>query len=202
LIEAAAEVFSTLGYKSASTRNIVERAQTNLNSISYYFGSKRELYNAAADFIGSNISDCFRPACDRAREGILKTTLTHEELLSMFTEFIVEIAHIMVGADTTSLWGQFIYREQINPTDALEIIHTKCAPMFELGFEYISRLKEWPLESSETRMQFFAILSMIKFIRADRGSTLRIMGWKVLGDEEKRIVESMLRHNTHALLSS
>jgi TetR/AcrR family transcriptional regulator, regulator of cefoperazone and chloramphenicol sensitivity len=108
LIEVAAEVFSIMGYKSANTRIIVERAKVNLAAIPYYFGSKRELYKAAAEFIGSDISDRLRPACDRAREGFLNTGLTHKELLSMFTEFIVEIAHVMLGADTTNLWGQFI----------------------------------------------------------------------------------------------
>ncbi len=51
LIEVAAEVFCTRGYEAASTRTIVERAQTNLVSIPYYFGSKLALYLAAAEFI-------------------------------------------------------------------------------------------------------------------------------------------------------
>jgi hypothetical protein len=46
-----------------------------------------------------------------------------------------------------------------------------------------------------------AILSMIKFTRADRASVLRSMGWKSIGEEESRIVENMLRHNMHALFA-
>ena len=49
------EVFSDLGFEAASTRTIVERAQANLVSIPYYFGSKLGLYHAAAEYIGSNI---------------------------------------------------------------------------------------------------------------------------------------------------
>jgi AcrR family transcriptional regulator len=37
LIEVAVEVLSTRGYEAASTRIIVERAQTNLVSIPYYY---------------------------------------------------------------------------------------------------------------------------------------------------------------------
>jgi AcrR family transcriptional regulator len=201
LIEVAVEVFSELGYEAASTRTIVERAQANLVSIPYYFGSKLGLYHATAEYIGSNIVERFRPACEHAREGLLKSGLTHDETLAMFTEFIVEFAHIMLGAETPSSWGQFIYREQFDPTEAFEIIHTKFLPMFEVGFEYVSRLTKRPADAAETRIQFMAILSMVKFTRVDRASVLRTMGWKSFGEEESRIVKNMLRHNMHALFA-
>ena len=201
LIEVAVEVFSDLGFEAASTRTIVERAQANLVSIPYYFGSKLGLYHAAAEYIGSNIAERFRPACDRARQGLLQSGLTHDETLKMFTEFIVEFAHIMLGADTPSSWGQFIYREQFDPTEAFEILHTKFLPLLEVGFEYVSRLTNRPAEAPETRIQFMAILSMVKFTRVDRASVMRTMGWKFYGEEETRIVERMLRHNMHALFA-
>ena len=201
LIEVAVEVFSDLGFEAASTRTIVERAQANLVSIPYYFGSKLGLYHAAAEYIGSNIASRFRPACDRAREGLLQSGLTHDETLKMFTEFIVEFAHIMLGADTPTSWGQFIYREQFDPSEAFEILHTKFLPLLEVGFEYVSRLTKRPAEAPETRIQFMAILSMVKFTRVDRASVMRTMGWKFYGEEETRIVERMLRHNMHALFA-
>jgi TetR/AcrR family transcriptional regulator, regulator of cefoperazone and chloramphenicol sensitivity len=201
LIEVAVEVFSDLGFEAASTRTIVERAQANLVSIPYYFGSKLGLYHAVAEYIGSNIVERFRPACERARQGLLQPGLTHAETLKMFTEFIVEFAQIMLGADTPGSWGQFIYREQFDPTEAFEILHTKFLPMLEVGFEYVSRLTKQPAEAPETRIQFMAILSMVKFTRVDRASVLRTMGWKSFGEEETRIVENMLRHNMGALFA-
>jgi AcrR family transcriptional regulator len=201
LIEVAIEVFSNLGYEAASTRMIVERAEANLVSIPYYFGSKLGLYYAAAEFIGSNIADRFQPACDSACQGLLKIELTHDETLKMFTDFVVEVAQVMLGEGTPTSWGQFIYREQFDPTEAFEIIHTQCSPLFEVGFEYISRLTKRPVKAAETRIQFLATLSMIKFARADRGSMLQTMGWKSLGEKETRIVEDMLRRNMHALFA-
>jgi hypothetical protein len=73
--------------------------------------------------------------------------------------------------------------------------------MLELGFEYVSRLTGRPAEAPETRIQFMAILAMIKFTRVDRASVLRSMGWKSIGKEESRIVEEMLRHDMHALFA-
>ena len=201
LIEVAVEVFSELGFEAASTRIIVERAQANLVSIPYYFGSKLGLYHAVAEYIGSNIAERFRPACERARQGLLKPDLTHDEILKMFTEFMVEFAHIMLGEETPRSWGQFIYREQFDPTEAFEIIHARFLPMLEVGLEYVSRLTNRPVEAPETRIQVMAILSMVKFTRVDRASVFRTMGWKNFGTEETRIVENMLRHNMHALFA-
>jgi AcrR family transcriptional regulator len=201
LIEVAVEVFSDRGFEGASTRTIVERAQANLVSIPYYFGSKLGLYHATAEYIGSKISARFRPACERARLGLLESALTRAETLNKFTGFVVEIAEIMLGADTPPSWGQFIYREQFDPSAAFEILHAKFVPMLELGFEYVSRLTNRPVDALETRIQFMAILSMIKFPRVDRASVLRTMGWKSFGKEETRILENMLRQNMHALFA-
>ena len=201
LIEVAADVFAELGFEGTSTRTIVERAQANLVSIPYYFGSKLGLYRAVAEHIGSNISERFRPACERARQRLLQPGLTHEETLRHFTEFIVEFAVILLGADTPISWGQFICREQFYPSEAFEILHTKFVPLLEVGFEYVSRLTKRPSDAPETRMQFMAILAMVKFSRLDRASVQRNTGWKSFGEEETRIVANMLRQNVHALFA-
>lgn len=201
LIEVAVEVFSELGFEAASTRTIVERAQANLVSIPYYFGSKLGLYHAAAEYIGSNICDRFRPACERARQALQLPGQTHEQILQRFTEYIVEFAQVMLGTDTPSSWGQFIYREQFDPSDAFEILHKNFEPMLNVGFEYVSRLTKRPADAQDTRIQFMAILAMIKFTRVDRASVLRTMGWKTIGEEETKIVSNMLRNYMHALFA-
>ncbi len=201
LIEVAVEVFSELGYEGASTRAIVKQAQANLVSIPYYFGSKLGLYHAAAEYIGSNIAERFAPACERARLALQQKGLTHQETRQSFTELIVEFAGIMLGTDTPRSWGQFIYREQFDPTAAFEILHTKFLPLLEVGFEYVSRLTGQPADAPETRIQFMAILAMVKFTRVDRASVLRNTGWKSFGEEETGIVTEMLRHNMQALFA-
>lgn len=201
LIEVAVEVFSDLGFEAASTRTIVERAQANLVSIPYYFGSKLGLYHAAAEYIGSCITERFRPACDRARQGLLVPGLTHADTLRMFTDFVVEFTHIMLGEDAPSSWGQFIYREQFDPTAAFDILHAHFTPLLDVGFEYVSRLTSRPVEAPETRIQFLAILSMVKFTRVDRASVLRTMEWQTIGEEEARVVENMLRNTLNALFA-
>lgn len=44
LLHAAEELFSARGYDAVGTRDIATRAGTNISSIKYHFGSKRQLY--------------------------------------------------------------------------------------------------------------------------------------------------------------
>ncbi len=201
LIEVAIEAFSKLGYEGASTRAIVGQAQANLVAIPYYFGSKLGLYLAVAEYIGSNIAGRFRPACERARQGLLQKGLTHQEALQKFTGFIEEVAEIVLGGDTPRSWGQFIYREQLDPTEAFEVLHAKFLPLLEVGFEYVSRLTKRPAEAPETRFQFLAILSMVQFSQLGLGSVLRNAGWQSFGEQETRIVTRLLKHNIQAIFA-
>jgi AcrR family transcriptional regulator len=200
LIEVAVEVFADLGYEAASTRTIVEKAQANLVSIPYYFGSKLGLYHAVAEYIGINIMEQFRPVLEKAREHLKEPGQSREQTLKYFVEFIVGFARIMLSAAQPA-WGRFIYREQFDPTEAFEIIHAKFAPTISLGCEFVSRLTGQPVDATETRIQVLAIFSMIKFTRMDRASVLRIMGWKSVGNEEMQIVTEMLRQNVNLLFA-
>lgn len=199
LIEVALEVFADLGYEAASTRTIVERAQANLVSIPYYFGSKLGLYHAVAEYISSHLAEAFRPACERARAQLLLSDQSHAQMLENFKEFIVDMARFMLGTEAPSSWGVFIYREQFDPTEAFEIIHANFAPMIELGCEYVGRLTGRPAKAPETRIQFLSIMAMVKFIRVDRASVLRVMEWRNFGPAETTMVSNMLRRNVQAL---
>jgi len=202
LIEVAVEVFSELGYEAASTRVIVEKAQANLVSIPYYFGSKLGLHHAAAEYIGSNIQERLRATCERARRALEIEGLTHQQTLDHFTNFIVEFAEFLLGGETPNSWAQFIIREQFDPSGAFEILHANFLPLLETGFEFVARLTGRPADAPETRLQFMAVLAMVKFTRVDRASVLRNMGWKTFGKGEIKIVTEMLRRNMQALFAA
>jgi len=51
IVAAAADAFSDLGFRAASTREIASRAGTNQGLITYHFRTKEELWRAAVDRI-------------------------------------------------------------------------------------------------------------------------------------------------------
>jgi len=199
LIKVAAEVFSELGYRDASTRAIVEEAETNIASIPYYFGSKRGLYDAVAEYIGTNLASRFRPACEQAWRDLLQEERNHQETLQNFTHFIFNVTEVVCGPDTPQSWARFIYREQLDHFEAFDILYAKFMPVFELGFGYVSRLTKRPATAAETRIQFLAVMAMVRLTCVDRFTVLRNTGWTSFGEAEIRLVTGVLSRNIEAL---
>src|SRR5689334_18645442 len=75
VIDAAIEAFGMEGFDRTSTRELVDRAGTNLVSIHYHFGSKEALYKAAAEQIGARIGERSQAVLERA-ERLLDTART------------------------------------------------------------------------------------------------------------------------------
>ena len=46
LLEAAGEVFADKGYRAATIREIIRRAQVNIAAVNYHYGDKQNLYAA------------------------------------------------------------------------------------------------------------------------------------------------------------
>lgn len=65
LIAAALAQFGEYGM-NATTRDIAARAGQNIAAITYYFGSKEDLYLACAQWIADFIGEQFRPHAEEA----------------------------------------------------------------------------------------------------------------------------------------
>ena len=57
LLMAAIELFAEFGYDKVSIRKIAEKAQANSAMISYYFGSKQNLYDAVILYQVKSLED-------------------------------------------------------------------------------------------------------------------------------------------------
>jgi TetR/AcrR family transcriptional regulator len=98
IVAAAAEAFSELGFRAASTREIAARAGTNQGLITYHFRSKDQLWRAAVDRIFGMLraslrerraSLAGRDARERGREGIrafVRFAAAHPELFRLMVE--------------------------------------------------------------------------------------------------------------------
>lgn len=82
LIEAAGQIFATVGYEAATVRQITERAEVNIASINYYFGDKQELYRTVLQTVTSSLVLQLRESC---------TASTPKQRLSQFVHTILRI---------------------------------------------------------------------------------------------------------------
>ncbi len=64
IIEAAIDVFAEHGFEGSSTRHIAARADTSQGLVSYHFETKFDLWQAAADYLFTDLADALGSETD------------------------------------------------------------------------------------------------------------------------------------------
>lgn len=106
---------------NATTREIAARAGQNIAAITYYFGSKEDLYLACAQWIADFIGEQFRPHAEEAERLFAQPQPDRAAI----RELILRACRNMIAAhpdDTVNL-SKFISREQLSPTAAYHRVH-------------------------------------------------------------------------------
>ena len=129
LLQAALRLFAEHGYARTSTRAIAEAAQTNVASISYYFGDKAGLYRCAYfEPFGS-------PEADMARYSDPDMTLP-EALRGLYATFLEPLAQ----GEAVRLSMKLRYREMLEHTGLLsDEIHDSIKPQFAALLDLMCR---------------------------------------------------------------
>jgi AcrR family transcriptional regulator len=113
LIAAALAQFGEYGLH-ATTRDIAAQAGQNIAAITYYFGSKEDLYLACAqsiaDFIGTN----FRPHIDEASRLFSQPSPDRAAIRQLILNACHNMIRLLTHDDTLNL-SKFISREQLSP---------------------------------------------------------------------------------------
>lgn len=122
LLEAGRELFATMGYGTASARDIVERAGCTAPVLYHHFGSKAGLFAAVVDDVNETVLSTFAEAIEgradvRERiEAILDATVQMQEIAPSLGRFVVmapvEVqrhAELQVAADEMGRLGRFIH---------------------------------------------------------------------------------------------
>lgn len=156
LIAAAIAQFGEYG-QHATTRDIAAQAGQNIAAITYYFGSKDDLYLACAQWIADFIGDNFRPQAEAA-EHLLAGEAPDRQAIR-------DLIRIVLG-------------EQLAPTAAYHLIHQQViAPLHH----YLTRLiAAWTgCEASDTQMilHTHALLGEVLAFRLGRETILLRTGW-------------------------
>ncbi len=105
-------MFAKQGFKNTTVRDIARRANVNLASVNYYFGSKQGLYEAVCRY------SCGAPGEAPQVFAIDESAGPRHQLSSFIHQFMCTI--LLHG--TSSLQGRIMAREMMEPTPALQII--------------------------------------------------------------------------------
>src|ERR1700683_1663107 len=203
LIEAAIDIFAAHGFDGASTRNLAEKAGTNLAAIPYHFGSKAGLYRAAAQHIADGLSAKMLPTVLEVESALENNNLEPPELLELLDRLMVRkfAATVLASAEADS-WSYFIVREQMRPGEGFEILYrSMMARLHRLSAKLIGRLLNIPDADPKVSIRATAMMGEILIFRTGRAALMKRLGWSRFTDERLEHVQSVLSEDFQRILS-
>jgi TetR/AcrR family transcriptional regulator, regulator of cefoperazone and chloramphenicol sensitivity len=170
LLEAGLDHFGRVGFEGANIRAIAAAAGANIAAINYHFGGK--IIAIAA-----------------------KPRLAPEEARAALGRFVRTAGRLLATSPKAERWARFILREQLDPTDAFEIIYNSImGRMHRTLTALVAAVLALDPESDEARLEAFSLLGQALIFRFARAAVLRRMGWEAIGEEEAdRIVAQLER---------
>jgi len=189
LLLAALELFGQYGFEGVSTRELARKAGVNLQAINYYFGNKRGLYNAVADYLierlQARIGERRKIVLERfaeaqsggrpidADEARFILTSIGESMLTLFAE------------DESAVWVRYMVREQAEPTEAYDRIYVGfMQPMLAAVRHLVGILIEADPNSERVGLRTLSLVGSLIIYRVGRATILREMGWSGVGPEQ------------------
>ncbi|MDD5299092.1 MAG: CerR family C-terminal domain-containing protein [Gallionella sp.] len=153
LLNAAREVFSQNGFQGATVREICRRAETNVASVNYHFGSKDGLLAEALNFAqlkALQVANVKADACPEARLRL----------------FIRDFMRMLLDETTPSSQCRMMARELADPTPALDkIVREAIAPLHKFLGELVREIIGAKAGETELRRCVHSILGQCLFHR-------------------------------------
>lgn len=195
LLEAGLDHFGRVGFEGANIRAIAAAAGANIAAINYHFGGKRGLYLAVANHIVEGISGAIGPIAAEIIAIAAKPRLAPAEARAALEQFVRTAGRLLATSPRAERWARFILREQLDPTDAFEIIYNSImGRMHRTLTALVAAVLELDPESEQARLEAFSLLGQALIFRFARAAVLRRMGWEAIGEEEAdRILAQLAR---------
>lgn len=194
LIAAALAQFGEYGLH-ATTRDIAAQAGQNIAAITYYFGSKEDLYQACAQWIADFIGENFRAHAQAAEQLFAEPQPDREAMRTLIFQACRNMILLLTQDDTLSL-SKFISREQLSPTAAYQRIHDQViAPLHAHLTRLIAAYTGCDTNSTQMILHTHALLGEVLAFRLGRETILMRTGWSQFDtDKTEQIFQVVTCH--------
>ena len=199
LLTIATRLFAVCGYEGVSTRELARRAGVNLSAITYYFGSKRELYNAVIARAGEEIGKTFPSFGKLADAGALTPAEAGRELKALLGRLFIFLCESGLSDDMAGL----VLRELMHPTEAYGRIYAGVfEPVHKKLCALAGKAADLPADSPETLILAHTLLGQVFIFRLHREILLRRL--EIGGYDEKTRSEilKIVYRNCDAVLNA
>lgn len=191
LLEAAGEVFAEFGYRTATVRQICEKAKANLSAVNYYFGDKDRLYLGALRYLHTTATDIYPPSLG------LKPGAKAEDRLHAF---IRSLFHRLLGEGRPNWHMKLAARELIEPTPALDVIVDEAIrPLSQELESIIVDLLGAEADDELVRLCMLSVVSQCGFYHHSRAVISRLYPAQKFGAAD---IERIAQHVTQFSLAA
>ncbi len=197
LIDAGLEIFGTHGFEGATTRMLAGKAGVNQAAIPYYYGGKEGLYHAVIAYIAENAGRFMLPVTEKITAALTGHDLTDEAAVDLLVEQLSAFIRL-VGQGESRRWGRIIIREQVQPTQAFDIIYDRVIRrVHEACAGLIGRVLDISPDSKAAIIRAHSVVGQAMIFQAARETILRRLGRKEFTPEDiemiRNIVEDQIR---------
>jgi TetR/AcrR family transcriptional regulator, regulator of cefoperazone and chloramphenicol sensitivity len=198
LLDTAIEQFGRKGLEAASTRAIAAAAKTAMSSITYHYGGKEGLYLAAAHRIAEQISKRFATTMAQApNPDALDASAAVEQVVTLTDAFLS-----MMLSPESAPWARFIVREQMEPTEAFEVLWTQFMSRVSGHLvKLVLRAGNGRWKPAEARVRAVALVGQALVFRVSRATALRITGWEDIGAAQAAEIRRVLHAHIRLVLN-
>ncbi|HAT7570410.1 transcriptional regulator CecR [Citrobacter werkmanii] len=188
LIAAALAQFGEYGLH-ATTRDIAAQAGQNIAAITYYFGSKEDLYLACAQWIADFIGSQFRPHAEEAERLFAQAEPDRGAMRELILRACKNMIMLLTQDDTVNL-SKFISREQLSPTAAYQLVHDQVInPLHTHLTRLIAAYTGRDANDTQMILHTHAILGEVLAFRLGKETILLRTGWSQFDEDKTALIE-------------
>jgi len=201
LLAASLKAFGHNDYQAVSTRQIVELAQANISAISYHFGGKHELYLATADYLAQAIRASMAETLNTIRAR--STDASPDTGRELLTELVRAFTHSILQGELSADAAGFIFREQLDPTDAFDILYRELMePMQATYAGLLGGILGRDPQQAPIKLLTHSLMGQIMIFRLAQTTIQRRLGVDRFDDADTRAITDMILQNTFAAIDA
>jgi len=199
ILDAALDLFGERGPTGTTVRDIAKRAKVNVAAISYHFGGKDELYRAVATHVTGLIHGRVAASAGPYLATLPADPAAAEKALEVLLETIVDV---IVGPEEMRRVARFILREQMQPTEAFEIVYGTLSRLHLAACRFLGMAAGVDPESAKTKMRVFLLVGQVIFLRVAEAAVRRRLDRGAYDDAFLDAVKALVRENARAAVAA
>jgi AcrR family transcriptional regulator len=192
LLEAAGEIFAEFGYRSATVRQICEKAGANVAAVNYHFGDKEGLYLAVLRSVPNAHAEKYPPG--RGLEG-------NASAEARLRAYIDSLLHRVFDAGRPGWHAKIIAREMVEPTRAFDSLLEEVArPLHQELADIVGRLLGLEANDEAVRLCALSIMGQCVYYHHARTVLARLYpAQSYEADDQTRLVDHISKFSLAAL---